>query len=275
MARCEKHPIIEEFYRSGTRAKGNRKCFVRIRVPKHTDPTKPPREFEVTIQSHETHRTINKDPSNNAAKYADGRPVNKDGTKIVGGDMHIATIVQGSFEHVVLVGDEAGDWGGAALQFAATPDTQVLPVASLVLFVDQTIPKLRDELDAINDRNWVSESAGQQLTDLSQHECTASLEQRAPSFKYQGSASFGTEQECANSAAQYRLQAPGADAAVFECIEQSAVDTVYTYRASADAFSDQATCDAAAAVALGARDALLNAAADPNPVRNSIEMSTP
>lgn len=155
------YPTIHEFYRDGD-SKGNRKIFVRIRIPRGMT-----RDYRVVLHSLTTQRSQQgggatsegASASNTASALVEGAPVD------------IFPIPKGTTEkYVLLIADETGEWaseiemvgeGGSMnnLVFATTPEQRVVPVEAaapgarnpliqLVNPTTQITKQIREKLDA-------------------------------------------------------------------------------------------------------------------------------
>lgn len=287
------HPVIEEFYRSGTKAGKDRKCFVRIRVPPLQD-GKIPLEWDVSAQSHSTYKTdsstLDAPPctlgeevcnalKNNpaaAAQMAQVAPVElkTQSENRQGVDVFLARLVQGEFSHVLLVADETGDWGTksgctksntecSVLQFASDKNTKVLPAPLLIEIVDQTFPEINRKIDINNDLTAAKDLADTQLFDESQYKCSAELGERVTHYAYEGAPGkkFATRKECTENAKTYKQalkegdeDVTAMDEAIFTCIKNSDRPTLYRFKAESILHTTEADCKQAAADALSARN---------------------
>ena len=153
------YPTIHEFYRDGD-SKGNRKIFVRIRIPRGMT-----RDYRVVLHSLTTQRSQQgggaasegTSADNTASEFVEGAPVD------------ILPLPKGTTEkYVLLIADETGDWstqvevGGGSMNnliFATTPEQRVIPVEAiapgernpliqLVNPTTQITTNIREKLDA-------------------------------------------------------------------------------------------------------------------------------
>ena len=157
------YPTIHEFYRDGD-SSGNRKIFVRIRVPRGMT-----RDHKVVLHSLTTQRSQTTPKS-----QPDGNQIMV--TELVeGAPVHILTLRKGmTADYVLLIADETGDWstkvggkegdGGLEnLQYASTKKQRVVPIANapgernpliqLVNPTTQITESIRQKLDKIIDGN--------------------------------------------------------------------------------------------------------------------------
>ncbi|MBD53411.1 MAG: hypothetical protein CL450_09035 [Acidimicrobiaceae bacterium] len=234
------HPVIEEFYRAGTKAEGNRKCFVRLRVPP-LQAGQVALEWDVIAQSHSTYKTqgAEQDDGQDAAPctygpavcaalennpelkqelaVADPAPPKTSNQIAQGVAVFIVRLVQGKHSHVVLVADETGEWGTksgctesntecSVLQYASTENTIVLPSPHLIEIVDQTFPEINRKINVNNDLRASSSLADAQLSDTSEYQCSAELGDRVTHYAYEGAPrqKFGTWEECTENANNYK-----------------------------------------------------------------------
>jgi len=232
------HSVIEEFYRSGTKTKGNRKCFVRLRVPP-LQAGQVPLEWDVIVQSHSTYKTQGADAeqdavpcgfvkavcdaleSNPALKSKlppDSAPPKTSNQNVQGVAVFVVRLVQGQHSHVVLVADEKGEWGTksgctdsstecSVLQYATTENTIVIPSPHLLEIVDQTFPEINRKINVNNDLMAASSLAETQLSDESEYQCSAEFGERVTRYAYEGApphTHFISREECIQDSKTYK-----------------------------------------------------------------------
>lgn len=264
------HPVIEEFYRVGTTAEKNRKCFVRIRVPS-LGKQQIPIEWDVNVQSHSTHRDQQAmvEPTGSSAQL-NGKSERKHGQP-----MFVVRLVQGMYTYVLLVADETGEWGVKSgctsgdktecsiLQHASVEDTLVLPAPHLIHLVDQTFPDIDRKIDTVNDLEASVRLAETQMSDTSQYTCSAELGDKVTDWINPEGApgkSFATKEACEEHAEELKKNSEVATASeVFKCARRSERPTVFRFKAGEDTYSTESSCRGAAGEALKVRDAQLQA----------------
>lgn len=259
------HPVIEEFYRAGTKAEKNRKCFVRIRVPSLTYSDQIPIEWDVNVQSHLTYRD---QQAMGGGEDAGGKSERKHGQP-----MFVVRLVQGKYSYVLLIADETGEWGVKSgctssdktecsiMQYASVEDTMVLPANQLIHLVDQTFSEINRKIDTINDLEASTRLAETQMSDTSQYSCSAELGDKVTDWVNPEGApgkSFVTEAACEKHAKELKSRSVSETASdVFECARRSERPTVFRFKAGGDAYQTESSCQDAADAALKIRDAQL------------------